>query len=127
MLSGAMGSITHMTLVQVLVFSAFIVAVDPVVVSCRFPFPLVLYSLHRLLFSFSNVSEALCIHVCVCVCVCVRVCEFVCVSLCVSLVYMSDTCLEHVCLCRCVCQSMSVCMCDCVMCVCLFTSVFEHV
>ena len=88
MLSGAMGSITHMTLVQVLVFSALIVAVDPVAVSCRFPFPqstlfFPQFSLHRLLFSFSTVREAVAfmhMHVCVCVCV--------------SLAYMSDMCMS---------------------------------
>ena len=86
MLSGAMGSITHMTLVQVLVFSALIVAVDPVAVSCRFPFPQSTlffrqFSLHMLLFSFSNVREAVAfmhMHVCVCV----------------SLAYMSDMCMS---------------------------------
>ena len=132
MLSGAMGSITHMSLIQVLVFSAFIVAVDPVVVSCRFPFPQVLYSFHSFLctgFCFLSVMWVrqfafMCVCVCMCVCVYVSLCvsESVCFS-CLHVRHMS----EHVCLCRCVCQSMSVCMCDCVMCVCLFTSVYEHV
>ena len=39
-MAGAMGAITHMTLVQILVFASLIVAVDPVAVSCGLPFSL---------------------------------------------------------------------------------------